>query len=202
MSDAVRTALIAGLFGLLGAIGGAAVTGRSQVELAQQKFSSDLVLKALESNSADQRLEALKLLVETNLLKDPDVQKGVRSYADARKSNPASIPQVISGAKLEAPIISNPRIFLLAGNKQKEPLFPSYKSQLEGAGYKVLGQKSIVDPGRPTEQEIRYFFSQDKSQAEKIAEFVKFNLNVQQLEAKQYSDSSVNPGYIEIWFGK
>jgi hypothetical protein len=202
MSDTVRTTLIAGIFGLLGAVGGAAITGRSQVELAQQKFNSDLVMRALESSSADQRLESLILLVETNLLKDAEVQKGVRVYAEARKNNPASIPRVISGAKLKAPIISNPRIFLLAGVKQKEALFPLYKTQLEAAGYKVLGQKSLDDPGRPSTEEVRYFFPKDKSQAEKIAEFVKFNLNIPTLDAKLYSDPSVNPGYIEIWFGK
>jgi hypothetical protein len=103
MSDTVRTTLIAGIFGLLGAVGGAAITGRSQVELAQQKFNSDLVMRALESSSADQRLESLILLVETNLLKDAEVQKGVRVYAEARKNNPASIPRVISRAKLKAP---------------------------------------------------------------------------------------------------
>jgi len=201
-SDAVRTAIIGGLFALFGALGGAAVTGWSQVELARQKFNSDLVLKALESGSPEQRLESLKLLTETRLLKDKDIQEGVKAYAAARASNPATIPQVLPTASFTAPVISNPRIYLLAGNKLKEPLFATYKAQLESTGYRVLGTKLLNDRGRPSTEEVRYFHGEDRVQAEKIAEVVQFKLNVPNLPAKRYQDDSAKPGYIEIWFGK
>ncbi|MBL8488915.1 MAG: hypothetical protein JNK22_17765 [Rhodocyclaceae bacterium] len=201
-SDTVRTAIIGGLFALLGALGGAAVTGWSQVELARQKFNSDLVLKALESSSAEQRLESLKLLTETSLIKDREIQEGVRAYAKTREANPSQIPQVAPTASFSAPVVANPRVYLLAGNKAKETLFPTYKSQLESAGYRVLGAKLLSDSGRPAGEEVRYFNAEDKTQAEKIAEVVRFKLSVGTLPARFYEDDSAKPGYIEIWFGK
>ncbi|MGZ7077267.1 MAG: hypothetical protein ACXVJL_14810, partial [Candidatus Angelobacter sp.] len=89
----------------------------------------------------------------------------------------------------------------LAGSKSKESLFPLYKQQLESAGFRVLGSKTIVDPGRPASEEVRFFHEEDRAQAEKIAEVVRFKLSIPQLPAKLYSDKSANPGYIEIWFG-
>jgi len=202
MKDTIKIALVGGVFTLLGALGGAAVTGWSQVELARQKFNSDLVLKALESNSAEHRLETLKLLVETNLLKDSDIKQGVRDYAKAREKDPSVIPQVFHSQSFEPPVISNPRIYLLAGNKSKESLFSPYRQELEAAGFQVLGAKNIQDEGRPAQEEVRYFHSDDRAQAEKIAEVVKFKLSIPELPVKLYSDLRVKPGYIEIWFGK
>src|SRR5260221_7587583 len=152
MSNTVKISLVGGIFGLLGAIGGAAITGWSEVQLAKQKFNSDLVLKALESNSPEQRLGSLQLLVETKLLKDADIYKGVEDYAKKREKDPSTIPQVISETTFEAPVRENSRIFLLSGNKSKESLFESYEKQLETAGFKVLVAKTIVDDGRPREE--------------------------------------------------
>lgn len=202
MTDTMKIALVGGVFALLGAIGGAAVTGWSQVELAKQKFNSDLVLKALESNSPEHRLETLRLLVETNLLKDSDIKQGVRDYATARESNPSVIPQVSPSQSFEPPVISNPRIYLLTGNKSKESLFAPYRQELEASGFQVLGSKNIQDEGRPAQEEVRYFYPEDRAQAERIAEVVKFKLSIPELPVKLYSDRSVKPGYIEIWFGK
>ena len=201
-SDATKTAIFGGLFAVLGAIGGAAVTGWAQVELARQKFNSDLVLKALESASPEQRLESLKLLTETRLLKDKEIQEGVKAYATSRESNPAAIPQVLPTTSFAAPVISNPRVYLLAGNSSKSSLFAAYKTQLEAAGYRVLGAKLLSDKGRPDAEEVRYFNAEDKVQAERIAEVVKFKLSISSLPVRLYEDSSAKPGYIEIWFGR
>jgi hypothetical protein len=73
---------------------------------------------------------------------------------------------------------------------------------LEAAGFRVLGSKLVNDAGRPELAEIRYFNAQDKTQAEKIAEVIKFKLSVPSLPARYYEDDSAKPGYIEIWFGK
>jgi hypothetical protein len=202
MNKDIKIALVGGLFAILGAIAGAATTGWSQIELARQKFNSDLVMKALESNSPDERLESLNLLVETNLLQDTQVRQGVRVYAETKRKNPSSIPQVMTSPHIEAPIIPNPRIYLLTGNKTKESLFSEYNKSLSQAGYKVLGSKVLDDQGRPSYEEVRYFHPQDKAQADKIAEVISFELKSSKVEAKQYSDSSARPGYIEIWFGK
>ena len=204
MTDGIRGPLVAGLFAVAGALGGAGITGWSQVQLAKQKFNSDLVLKALESAEPAQRLESLRLLVETNLLQDPDIQKGVRDYAKARESKPETIPQVIPGQTpaLAAPVVADARVFLLAGTEQKRLLFASYKSELEGAGYRVLDSRVLNDQGRPKEPEIRYFHVEDTRQAEAIAEFVRFKLDDKTVIAKMYRDASARPGYIEVWFGK
>ncbi|MCP5003263.1 MAG: hypothetical protein GY941_04825 [Planctomycetes bacterium] len=202
MTDTVKTALVGGIFALLGAIGGAAVTGWSQVELARQKFNSDLVLRALESDSPEQRLQTLRLLVETNLLKDTDIKQGVRDYATANERDPSAIPRVAPSQSFEPPVISNARIYLLTGNREKESLFAPYREELEAAGFRVLGEKNIQDEGRPAKEEVRYFYPQDQRQAERIAEVVKFKLSIPDLPVNLYSDPSVKPGYIEIWFGK
>lgn len=202
MSDTIRTALIGGIFALLGAIAGAAITGWSQVELARQKFNSDLVMKALESKSDKERLESLKLIVETKLLKDDEVQQAVMEYTNKKEKDPSTIPRVVASEKFEEPVISNPRIYLLTGNKAKESLFGRYRVELETAGFRVLGAKTIQDEGRPEKEEVRYFYAEDQDQAERIAEVVKFKLSIDNLPVKYYSDPKVRPGYIEIWFGK
>jgi hypothetical protein len=201
ISDTARVALIGGVFALLGALGGATITGWSQAALAKQKFQADLVLKALESSSPQDRLESLRLLVETKLLNDPEIRQAVTEYAKRRETSPSTIPQVATSARFEAPLISNPRIYLLAGSKSKESLFPQFKQQLEAAGFRVLGAKTIVDPDRPRSEEVRFFHEEDRAQAEKIAEVVGFNLKVPKLPAKLYQDESARQGYIEIWFG-
>lgn len=202
MSETIRTTLIGGIFALLGAVAGAAITGWSQVELARQKFNSDLVMKALESNSDKERLESLKLIVETKLLKDDEVQFAVMEYAKKKETDPSTIPRVAASAKFEEPVISNPRIYLLAGDKEKESLFRSYREELETAGFRVLGAKTINDEGRPASEEVRFFYREDQEQAERIAEVVKFKLSINKLPVKYYQDPKVRPGYIEIWFGK
>ena len=67
---------------------------------------------------------------------------------------------------------------------------------------KVLSHKIITGSDRPTEPEVCYFHAADENQAKKIAEFVKFKLGIKKLDARLLSDPGVNPGYIEIWFGK
>src|SRR5436305_1365562 len=220
MNDTVRTAIIAGIVALISAMGGAYCTGRNQqalaeqqynaqLELAKQSFNSDLVKKALESNSPDDRLASLTLFSKLNLIKDKEVRDAILAYVENKNKpvtdpdhDPVPVPQVVPDIKLAAPIVSNARVYLLGGNTNKEPLFPKYTSDLEAAGYKVLSHKIITGSDRPTEPEVCYFYAADENQAKKIAEFVKFKLGVNKLDAWLLSDPSVNPGYIEIWFGK
>ena len=81
-------------------------------------------------------------------------------------------------------------------------MLPSYKQELQSAGFQVLGSKFINDVDRPENEEVRYFNESDSKQASKIAEVLKFKLSIPELKAKLYSDHSAKPGYIEIWFGK
>ncbi|MCD0472406.1 hypothetical protein [Flavobacterium sp. JAS] len=202
MTENLKTTLIAGFFTLVGAIGGTFISGLSQIELAERKFNSDLIMKALESNSPEERLASLNLLLETNLLKDNEIKEGVANYTKAHKNKPFSIPQIKNSNQFETPTIPNSRIYLLCGSESKKSLLSQYKQELESAGFQILGSKLINDPGRPISEEVRYFNSADTKQAEKIAEVLKFKLSLPELKAKLYSDQSAKPGYIEIWFGK
>ena len=203
MADAVKGTIVAGLVAIAGAVGGAAVTGWSQVELAKQKFNSDLVLKALESGDGRQRLEALQLLVETNLLKDPAIQRAVRDYAKSKEKNPESIPHIAAAnSQLAPPIVENARIFLLAATEQLKASFAAYRADFEQAGFRVLNAKVIKDEGRPDHPEVRYFYVQDSTQAEELAKFMRGKLPDKTTEAKLYEDSRVRPGYIEVWLGR
>jgi len=203
MADGAKTTIFAGVIAIAGAVAGAAVTGYSQVQLAKQKFNSDLVLKALESGDGKQRLESLQLLVETKLLKDPEVQLAVHDYIKSKEKDPESIPQVAAAnAPLAPPIVANARIYLLAANEQLKTSFATYKADFEAAGFRVLNAKVIKDEGRPDHPEVRFFFAQDSNQAEALAKFMRSKLPDKTTEARLYEDPGVRPGYIEIWLGK
>lgn len=202
MTENLKTTLIAGFFTVIGAVGGTLASGLSQIELAERKFNSDLIMKALESNSPEERLGSLNLILETNLLKDNEIKEGVAKYTKEHQNKPSSIPQIKTSSQFETPTVSNSRIYLLSGNKTKETLFPVYKQELQSVGFQVIGSKFINDLGRPAYEEVRYFNDSDAKQAEKIAEVLKFKLSIPELKAKLYSDPSAKPGYIEIWFGK
>lgn len=202
--SAVNTIVVTGLLALLGTIVGGVIKGYWDVELAQQKYQSDLVLKALESSSAEERLESLKLLVRTNLIKESAVRDGVDKYIDEKQKDPSTIPQVKAEAaqSLEPPIIENARIYLLSGKKDNTTDFEALRNELTAANFAVQGARSIVDPGRPDQPEIRYFHASDKSQAEKIAEYMRIKFPGSAFPAKLYEDAKAKTGYIEIWLGR
>jgi hypothetical protein len=83
----LQTTVISGLLGLCGVLGGALISARSQNDLAKIKYDSDLVLKALMQPKAKDRLEFLKFLIATNLLKDENVKKGVSGYCDGKEES-------------------------------------------------------------------------------------------------------------------
>lgn len=83
MTETTRTAAVAGAFGLIGAVAGA-MTGWSELQLAKQKLHSDLVMKALESSSPMERLESLKLLVETNFNQRPGHSKWCKAVRQSQ----------------------------------------------------------------------------------------------------------------------
>jgi len=107
--------------GLMSAVAGGVVKGywerevaiekhRSESAMVKQKFESDLILKALQSGSTDERTKSLKFLVDTNLITDPEVQKGVRQLIE----DPNSIPQFI----LDGGAIASARDQFLAENQE------------------------------------------------------------------------------------
>lgn len=203
-NSAIITLILSGFFAVLGSVAGGVVQGHWNVKLAEQKYQSDLILKALESNSPDERLQTLKLLVHTNLIKQSDVRDSVSKYILKIQKDPESIPQVksVGNQTLEAPLIDNARVYLLAGNPEKTKNFDELKLQLASAGFKLMGARSLVDPGRPNNPEVRFFNLEDQQQAEKIAEFMQFKSHNNTFQAKQYVDTKARPGYIEIWLGR
>ena len=94
MEAGKKTAIVAGMFALLGTIAGATITGWSNLQLSRQEFYSKLIMKSLESKSADERLETLQLLVEVNLIKDKEVKDGVKAYTQSKMKNPETIPRI------------------------------------------------------------------------------------------------------------
>jgi hypothetical protein len=161
-------------------------------------------LKALESSSAEERLESLKLLVRTNLIKESAVRVGVDGYIAEKQKDPSSIPQVKPEAaqSLEPAIIDNARIYLLSGKKENTSDFEVLRNELTAANFSVQGARSIVDPGRPDQPEIRYFHPGDKAQAEKIAAYMRLKFPGSAFPANQYEDAKAKSGYIEIWLGR
>ncbi|MEO7213741.1 hypothetical protein [Mucilaginibacter sp.] len=202
-NSTVKTLILSGFFAVLGTVVGGVVQGYWTVRLAEQKYQSDLVLKALESTSAQERLLTLKMLVHTNLLTLSGVRDSVSSYIIEKEKDPESIPQVksVSGQTLDAPIVDNARVYLLTGDKAKTTSFADLGVKLKTAGYTVMNARYIVDPGRKDPPEIRYFNPSDKEQAERLAEFMRFNYD-KAYTANMLPDAKAKPGYIEIWLGR
>lgn len=195
--------VIPGVLALVGTLLGGMLQGYWNSELSRQKYQSDLVLKALESNSAEERLQTLKLLVHTNLIKESSVRDSIVNYIIQKQKDPSSIPQIkpVTSVSLDAPIVDNARVYLLAGNKKLTNKFNDIEQQLTSAGFKVMGARNIFDVGRPDSTEVRYFNADDQLQANKVSEFLHFKYG-QSYVAKYYKDNKAKSGYIEIWLGR
>ena len=123
-----------------------------------------------------------------------------RAVRESLKIDP---PPVESRPSIGPPIIENARIYLLSGKKDSASDFAALQKDLIAAGFSVLGAKSnLVDPGRPDQPEIRYFNAADKSQAEKIAEYVRSKFPGSKFPVNLYADDKAKPGYLEIWLGR
>ena len=213
-SSSVLTAAIAGIAALTGTLGGAYFqqTGTVQasheradadIKLAQQKFYSELVMKSLESTDPKDRLNTLTLLSETKIISDDSVREAISKYAEKNKDNPKNVPQVASAnATLSPPVISNARIYLLAGSQQAASNFELLKKDLADGSYNVIGAKTLVDPLRSDGPEIRFFNREDEEQAQQLKGHLASRLSGRTAEAKLYQDSTARPGYIELWLGR
>lgn len=213
-SPGILTAVIAGLAALGGTIGGAYFKGDADqrvvqetaagnLRLAQQKFYSDLVIKAVESSKPTERLQSLQLLAETRLIADAAVREAILAYAARNKDEPQKIPQFQRASpSVPAPFGQNARLFLLAGTVQKATQFESLQREFGEASYRVLGTKVLSDAGRPDRPEIRYFNADDETGAAQLRDFMRERLADPSITSKRYEDSSARPGYVEIWLGR
>jgi hypothetical protein len=213
-SPAIFTAIIAGVAALAGSIGGpylkgdadqrvAQTTAAGSLNLAQQKFYSDLVMKAIEPNEPEKRLRNLVLLAGTGLIVDKDVRDAIRDFATKNEKTPELIGQSArTNLATPPPVVQNARLFLLAGSVQKATRFEGLQREFGDAAYRVLGAKTLTDPGRPDRAEIRYFNAQDEAGAIQLRDFMRERLGDPAIMAKQYQDGSAGPGYMEVWLGR
>ena len=207
-SSTLRGALIAGIFSVVVAVGGAmtggAVKGYYDIQLARQKQYADLVLLALRSDSVEIRKQSLKFMLDARLITDPDVRSGLDAILTESRKDSSAVPQFKEvSASLAPPIIANSRVFLLAGTEQRARTFQSLEADLAKAGFNVIGKRVLAsDPGRPDVPEVRYFHATDSTQAAAIAAALSQRSEYRNIGAKAYFDSRARPGYIEIWFGR
>jgi hypothetical protein len=91
------TALIAGLFALLGTMIGSYLQGRSNTDLERQKFESALIVKAIETGDPKKAAHNLSFLVRAGFLHDTNGQIA------AVIANPENAPVLPSAGKSSAP---------------------------------------------------------------------------------------------------
>jgi hypothetical protein len=103
---------------------------------------------------------------------------------------------------LGSPIIENAKIYLLSGKKDSALDFAALQKDLITAKFAIVGAKSINDPGRPDQPEIRIFNTVDKPQAERIAEYARLKFPNSKFPVNQFEVDNAKPGYIEIWLGR
>lgn len=70
----LTTAIIAGVFAVLGTFIGAYLQGRNNAELERQKFETALILKAIETGNSDTAANNLLFLVRAGFIQDPKGQ--------------------------------------------------------------------------------------------------------------------------------
>lgn len=180
------------LAGLLGTGLGYGLQGYFNAKLERQKFEAGVIQKALETDDRQEIARRLKFYIETGVIQSLDANK-IRNTVDKNISELPVFP---------APTVENARIFLLAGTSEQAKKFTGLRAELLKAGFNVVGEKQIVDPGRPEKPEVRYYNASDRAQAEEIANAVRYYLGLPNLAANPFTDTKAKPGYLEIWLGK
>lgn len=173
--------------------------------LVGQCYSSALKEREIQGHFVELALSILKepprqesRAVREWALSVVDKYSGVPLGAVARKelADSVSLP-------LPRPASAASRVYLLAGNRGKQAMLDSIRAALTTAGFPVLGENSaLIDEGRPSAPEVRYFNDADGAESEAIAERLRVWLRTPTLIAKFYRDPKARPGYIEIWLGR
>ncbi len=90
-SPIIITTIISAIVGLLGTGIGAIIQGSNQTTLEQQKFEANLILKALEPKSQEERANYLMFLVKAGLVKNLN-QDSIKDLVKTPSSLPRSNP--------------------------------------------------------------------------------------------------------------
>jgi hypothetical protein len=115
MTDEKRSSLtpllITGLLAILGTVAGGVIKGYWDNRLADKKFQTDLVMKALEPADEESRVNALRFMVDTKLIDNAELGDALKKYLDD-KSRP--LPQFLRAGG-GAPTILSPQTPETAG---------------------------------------------------------------------------------------
>ena len=175
-----------------------------QKRLQDQTVSRDYVQLAVTilkepGSSNEMKVWAVQLLNDNSPTKfNAEIS---RQLSTGQVQLPASF-NLSSSTTAATPDTSNLRIYLLSGKTNAGADLDDLRNDITAAGFAVVGARGIVDPGRPDEPEIRYFFAADQAQAEKVADVMRQRSPDSKYPAKQYQSPKVKPGYIEIWLGR
>lgn len=133
--------LITGLLAILGTVLGSIINGCMDANLSEQKFQSELIIKALESSNRNERAELLKFLIEANLISRKNLKTGIHTYLE---KNPEGIPQFSAILKMhEFVFYSGQEISSMT--QSKADLFCMKKfSELESSGDLQLDPQRVV----------------------------------------------------------
>ena len=79
-SSQVGVLLVTGMLAILGTVAGGVVQGWIETDLADKQFQTSLILRALESDDAEERVESLQFIIDTKLITDTDIRSGFDTY--------------------------------------------------------------------------------------------------------------------------
>jgi hypothetical protein len=88
--SSITPLLITGLLAILGTVAGGVIKGYWDNRLAEKKFQTDLVMKALEPDDEESRINALLFMIDTRLVDNEELGEALKNYL-ADKSRP--LPQ-------------------------------------------------------------------------------------------------------------
>lgn len=198
--------LVVAIFAAAVAAGGNAVAslvnGTSERRLEATRSEQARILEMIKTGDPDKAAQNLSFLLDAGLITEPDMERRLRASLASRKPGAGPVLPSPAAAKLQPPIVENARVYLLAGTKAKASQLSGLREDLAVAGFAVLGARHLLDEGRSDPPEVRYFNDSDREQAERLAEFVRFKLHVESLEARRYRDPAARPGYVEVWVGR
>jgi hypothetical protein len=80
--SSVTPLLITGILAILGTVAGGVIKGYWDNKLAQQEFQTDLVMRALEPDDEQSRVNALRFMVDTRLIDNPELGEALTKYLD------------------------------------------------------------------------------------------------------------------------
>jgi hypothetical protein len=87
--------LITGLLAILGTVVGGIIKSRQEIRSANKKFQSDLILRALESDGHQEKMDSLQFLLDIRLISDSELKEGIKNIKgiNVAQERKGKIPQ-------------------------------------------------------------------------------------------------------------